>query len=130
MLKRNYLLTHPKVIELNYQANRKLGVNVYLVDGGSAFALIDVGYLDTVNETIELVRTLDYKLSDCKYLIATHADADHVQGLARAKELLPGAKVIAHPFAAPLIENGDVIETFSHIIAQGIALEMPSCKIE
>ncbi len=130
MLKRKYLLNEPKVIELNYQANRKLGVNVYLVDGGSAFALIDVGYLDTVNDTIELVRTLDYKLADCKYLIATHADADHVQGLARAKELLPNALVIAHPLAAPLIEKGDVIETFAHISAQGIALEMPPCKVD
>ena len=115
MLKRKYLLRDPNVIELNYQAGRKLGVNVYLIDGGSEFALIDIGYLDTVGDVIDLVRNLDFKLSQCKYLIATHADADHVQGLARAKELLPTAKVVAHPQAAPLIEKGDVIETFARI---------------
>lgn len=130
MLKRKYLIHSPRVIELNYQARRKLGVNVYLVDGGSAFALIDVGYLDTVVEIIDLLRELDYKLSACKYLIATHADADHVQGLARASELLPGAKVVAHPLAAPLIEQGDVIETFAKISAQQIDLEMPPCKVD
>lgn len=130
MLKRKYLIHTPRVIELNYQARRKLGVNVYLVDGGSAFALIDVGYLDTVVEIIDLLRELDYKLSACKYLIATHADADHVQGLARASELLPGAKVVAHPLAAPLIEQGDVIETFAKISAQQIDLEMPPCKVD
>lgn len=130
MLKRKYLLREPKVIELNYQASRKLGVNVYLVDGGADFALLDIGYLDTVGEIIDLVRNLDFKLSQCKYLIATHADADHVQGLARAKELLPGAKVVAHPLAAPLMEKGDVIETFAHISAQQIELEMPPCQVD
>lgn len=130
MLKRKYLLRDPDVIELNYQAGRKLGVNIYLLDGGTEFALLDVGYLDTVAEVVDLVRALDFKLSECKYLIATHADADHVQGLARAKELLPMAKVIAHPQAAPLIERGDVIETFAHISAQDIQLEMPPCQVD
>jgi len=130
MLKRKYLLRDPNVIELNYQAGRKLGVNVYLIDGGSECALIDIGYLDTVGDVIDLVRNLDFKLSQCKYLIATHADADHVQGLARAKELLPSAKVVAHPQAAPLIEKGDVIETFARISAQEIDLEMPPCSVD
>jgi hydroxyacylglutathione hydrolase len=130
MLQRKYLLSNPKVIELNYQAGRKLGVNVYLIDGGTEFALLDVGYLETAEEVIDLVRRLDFKLSECKYLIATHADADHVQGLARAKELLPKAQVVAHPQAAPLLEKGDVIETFAHISAQGIELEMPPCKVD
>ena len=46
MLQRKYLFPH--VIELNYQAGRRLGVNVYLIDGGSEFLLIDIGYIDTV----------------------------------------------------------------------------------
>src|SRR6476620_4001072 len=86
MLPRKYLF--PRVIEMNYQAARRLGVNVYLIDGGSEFLLIDVGYLDHVEETIELIRQMDFNLSTCKMLIATHADADHVQGAARAREVL------------------------------------------
>ena len=34
MLRRKYLFPH--VIEMNYQAGRRLGVNVYLIDGGKA----------------------------------------------------------------------------------------------
>jgi glyoxylase-like metal-dependent hydrolase (beta-lactamase superfamily II) len=127
MLKRKYLF--PRVIELNYQAGRRLGVNVYLVDGGSEFALIDVGYLDAVDEIIELVRQMDFNLSTCKMLIATHADADHIQGIARAKELLK-TRVAAHPLSVEPIETGDAIMTYASIKAQGIELPMPPCKID
>src|SRR6516164_9339602 len=96
MLRRKYLFPH--VIEMNYQAGRRLGVNVYLIDGGNEFLLIDVGFLDDVGEIVELIRRMDFKLSTCKLLIATHADVDHVQGAARAKELLK-TKVAAHPDA-------------------------------
>ncbi len=41
---------------------------------------------------------MDFSLSACKMIIATHADADHIQGLAQAKELLK-AKVAAHPLS-------------------------------
>src|SRR5436305_4884373 len=94
MLQRKYLFPH--VIEMNYQAGRRLGVNVYLIDGGNEFILIDIGYLESVDEIVELIRQMDFNLSTCKLLIATHADADHVQGLGRAHELLK-AKIAAHP---------------------------------
>src|SRR6266403_216913 len=106
MLQRKYLFPH--VIELNYQAGRRLGVNVYLIDGGSEFVLIDIGYLDSVDEIVELIRQMDFNLSTCKLLIATHADADHVQGIARAKELLK-TKTAAHPSSVEPIESGDKI---------------------
>ena len=101
MRQRRYLFPH--VIEMNYQAGRRLGVNVYLIDGGSEFLLIDIGYLDTVEEIIDLIRRMDFNLSTCKMVIATHADADHIQGLARAKELLKTAAA-AHPLTVePII---------------------------
>src|SRR5919106_304280 len=101
MLRRKYLFPH--VIEMNYQAGRRLGVNVYLIDGGSEFLLIDIGYEDHVDEIVELIRQMDFNLSTCKMLIATHADADHIQGASRAKELLR-TKVAAHP-----LSEGDTI---------------------
>src|SRR4051812_2495685 len=94
MLPRKYLFPH--VIEMNYQAGRRLGVNVYLIDGGTEFLLIDIGYEDTVVDIIDLIRGMDFNLSSCKMIIATHADADHIQGLARARELLK-TRVAAHP---------------------------------
>jgi glyoxylase-like metal-dependent hydrolase (beta-lactamase superfamily II) len=127
MLQRKYLF--PRVIEMNYQAGRRLGVNVYLLDGGTEFLLIDIGYLDTVSDIVELVRQMDFNLSTCKMVIATHADADHIQGVARAKELFK-TKIAAHPASVGPIETGDEIQTYATIKAQGIEIPMPKCKID
>jgi len=127
MLRRKYLFPH--VIEMNYQAGRRLGVNVYLIDGGSEFLLIDIGFLEPVEEIIELIRKMDFNLSTCKMLIATHADADHIQGAARAKEILK-TKVAAHPASVEPLETGDQVTTYASIKAQGIEIEMPPCKID
>jgi hydroxyacylglutathione hydrolase len=124
---RKYLFPH--VLEMNYQAGRRLGVNVYLIDGGSEFALIDIGYLDTVDEIVELIRQMDFNLSTCKMVIATHADADHVQGASRAKEVLK-TKVAAHPESVAPLQTGDVILTYASIKAQGFEIPMPPCKID
>jgi glyoxylase-like metal-dependent hydrolase (beta-lactamase superfamily II) len=129
MVERKYLF--PGVIELNLQAARSFGVNIYLIDGETGWALIDVGEEDTLDEVIELIRKLDFPLSKCKLLIATHADADHVQGLAKARTRLK-AKTAAHPRAAVAIEAGDAVETYASIPAQNIHIPggMPPCKID
>ena len=127
MLPRKYLF--PRVIEMNYQAGRRLGVNVYLIDGGGEFLLIDVGFEDAVEEIVELIRRMDFNLSTCQLLIATHADADHVQGAARARELLK-TKVAAHPDSVGPLESGDEVQTFAVIKAQGIEVPMPPCKVD
>ena len=72
---------------------------------------------------------MDFNLSACKMIIATHADADHIQGVARARELLK-TKVAAHPAAVEPLETGDTIMTFATIKAQGIDIPMPPCKID
>jgi hydroxyacylglutathione hydrolase len=129
MVERKYLF--PGVIELNLQAGRSFGVNLYLIDGGTEWALIDVGEADTLDDLIDLVRRLDFPLSKCKLVIATHADVDHVQGLAKARERLK-AKTAAHPRSAAAIEAGDAIETYASIPAQKLHIEggMPPCKID
>jgi hydroxyacylglutathione hydrolase len=124
---RKYLFPH--VLEMNYQAGRRLGVNVYLIDGGSEFALIDIGFLDTVDEIVDLIRQMDFNLSTCKMVIATHADADHVQGASRARELLK-TKVAAHPDSVEPLETGDAVMTYASIKAQGIEIPMPRCKVD
>ena len=76
MLDRVYVF--PGVIEMNVQARRRLGVNIYLIDGGSEYVLIDVGLLDDLTDVLEMIRQMNFRLSDCKMVIASHADADHV----------------------------------------------------
>lgn len=121
----------PHVIEMNYQARRRLGCCVYIVfDDHNNWMLIDIGYTDTVDEIVEMARRMDFPLANCRYLVATHADVDHIQGLKRAKELLPEAVIVGHPDTAELLREGDRIATYAEISAQDISLEMPPVKVE
>jgi len=120
----------PHVLEMNYQARRRLGCCVYLVYDELDWLLIDIGFEDTVSEIVELIRQMDFPLSHCRYLIATHADVDHVQGLKKAKELLPSAETVAHPAAAQALAEGDRILTYAEISAQGISIDLPTIQID
>jgi hydroxyacylglutathione hydrolase len=127
MLTRKYVF--PNVIELNFQAGHIIGCNVYLIHGHDEWILIDIGYEESVDEIIELIRQMDFPLSQCKTLVATHADVDHIQGLARAKQLLR-TTVSASALAADLLSQGDKLRTFAEIEAQGIDLDMPVVEVE
>jgi glyoxylase-like metal-dependent hydrolase (beta-lactamase superfamily II) len=127
MVERRYIF--PGVIEMNVQARRRLGVNIYLVDGGTEYALIDVGFLDELADVLELIRQMDFSLSGCRYILATHADADHSQGLGRAREVLR-CPVLAHPASVAPLEEGDEILTYARIDAQNIRVPMPPCKVD
>jgi glyoxylase-like metal-dependent hydrolase (beta-lactamase superfamily II) len=119
----------PNVIEINHQTGHILGCNVYLIFDRDEWVLIDIGYEDTVEEIIELIRELDFPLSRCKTMIATHADVDHVQGLAKAKQLLR-TTVTTHPKAVQPLAAGDRWFTFACIPAQDINLEMPAVQVD
>lgn len=120
----------PHVVEMNYQAGRRLGCCVYLVHDQNEWMLIDIGYEDTVEEIIEMIRQMDFPLANCKYLVATHADVDHIQGLKRAKELLPNARTVGHPDTAKLLAEGDRIVTYAEIAAQEISIDLPTIKLD
>ena len=119
----------PGVIEMNFQAGEVLGCCVYLIFDGNEWVLIDIGLEETVEEIIELIRQMDFPLSKCKMLIATHADVDHIQGMAKAKQLLK-APVYAHPRAVAALESGDKLHTFARIEAQNLDMPMPVVKID
>lgn len=118
----------PHVIEMNYQARQRLGCSVYLIHDGGDWMLLDIGYTDTVEQIVDMIRQMDFALSNCKYLVASHADVDHIQGFKRAQELLPGAQTIGHPECQQLIENADRVATYAEIAAQGISIDLPLIK--
>ncbi len=119
----------PHVIELNHQARRRFSCAVYLIyDDDGSWALIDIGYEDAVDECLEIIRQLDFPFSKCVTLIASHADVDHIQGLAKAKQLLK-TKVTCHPFAAKPLEEGDKLITYAEIAAQNLHLDMPMPQV-
>jgi glyoxylase-like metal-dependent hydrolase (beta-lactamase superfamily II) len=127
MLQRKHIF--PNIIEVNHQLGHLLGCNVYLIHDANEWVLIDIGYQDDVDEIIELIRELDFPFSECKTLIATHADVDHIQGLAKAKQILR-TNVSAHRLAAQPLKTGDRIRTFALIEAQGIDMVMPPVDVE
>ena len=120
----------PHVIEMNYQARQRLGCSVYLVHDAGEWLLIDIGFEDTAEEIIDMIRQMDFSLANCKYLVATHADVDHIQGLKRAKELLPNAVTIGHPDCRRLLAEGDRIVTYAEIAAQKISIDLPIINLE
>lgn len=120
----------PHVIEMNYQARQRLGCSVYLVHDAGEWLLIDIGFEDTAEEIIDMIRQMDFALANCKYLVATHADVDHIQGLKRAKELLPNAITVGHPECRRLLAEGDRIVTYAEIAAQKISINLPIINIE
>jgi glyoxylase-like metal-dependent hydrolase (beta-lactamase superfamily II) len=119
----------PHVIEMNVQAGERLGCNVYLVFDKSEWVLIDVGYQETVDQIVDLIRQMDFPLSNCKTVIATHADVDHIQGLAKIKTALK-ATATGHPKAADPLAKGDRLKTFAEVESQNIHLEMPPVKLD
>ena len=127
MLERKPLF--PNVIELNYQAGTVFGCNVYLIYDEGEWVLIDIGYEEVVDEVVDMIRDLDFPFSKCKALIATHADVDHIQGLALLKQAIK-APVAAHPLAAVPLREADKLKTFAQIEAQGIDLPLPPVEVE
>jgi hydroxyacylglutathione hydrolase len=128
MLPRRELFPH--VIEMNYQARQRMGCSVYLVHDQGEWILIDIGYEDTAEEIVDLIRQMDFPLSQCKYLVCTHADVDHIQGMKRAQELLPSAKLIGHPECKTVLAAADRIMTYAEIAAQGISIDLPVIQIQ
>ena len=120
----------PNVIEMNFQARKRLGCSVYLVFDGADWLLIDIGFENSVQEIIEIIRQMDFSLAHCRYLIATHADVDHIQGLRRVKELLPSAETVGHPESQRLLKEGDRIWTYAEISAQGISIDLPVIELD
>ncbi|MEL7267931.1 MAG: MBL fold metallo-hydrolase, partial [Planctomycetota bacterium] len=119
----------PGIIELNFQSGEVIGCNVYLIYSGNEWVLVDIGYEENVDEFLEIIRDMDFPLSQCKGLIATHADVDHVQGLAKLKQALR-SPVYAHTNAVTPLESGDKFVTLAEIPAQNLTLDMPAVKID
>ena len=86
--------------------------------------------MDGLVRDVRVIRQMGFRLAQCKYLVVTHADVDHVQGMARAKELLPEAKLVGHPVAAKLLAEAERISTYAEISAQGISIDLPAIKID
>jgi glyoxylase-like metal-dependent hydrolase (beta-lactamase superfamily II) len=81
--------------------------HVYLLDGGSELALVDVGAGMGAAEIVANVRRAGFDPARVRQLVCTHAHGDHAGGAARMRELLPDAAVCCSREVVELVRTGD-----------------------
>jgi glyoxylase-like metal-dependent hydrolase (beta-lactamase superfamily II) len=81
--------------------------HVYLLDGGSELALVDVGAGLGAREIVANVRRAGFDPARIRQLVCTHAHGDHAGGAARMRELLPDATLSISRDVAGLVRTGD-----------------------
>ena len=77
----------------------------FLITSPQGHIILDTTYDSTVPTVAKNVEQLGFKLKDIKYIIQAHAHTDHMEGLARFKELT-GAKVLVMAPDVPVVADG------------------------
>jgi len=80
-------------------------VNAYLIVDADGLTLIDTGLARNGKQILNYIAGLGYSPQDLKHIVITHADGDHVGGLAALK-VASGARVYASPVEAEAIAAG------------------------
>jgi len=78
--------------------------NPYLLIAPEGLMLVDAGLPGSQRRILRYLAHLRYQPADLKRILITHADFDHVGGLAALKSAT-GAKVYAHPIEAAAIAS-------------------------
>lgn len=85
--------------------------HIYLVDGGTELALIDVGAGMGASQVVENIEREGFDPGRVRQILCTHAHGDHAGGAARMLALLPNASVSMSREAAGYVRAGDEIGT-------------------
>jgi glyoxylase-like metal-dependent hydrolase (beta-lactamase superfamily II) len=80
--------------------------NVYLVDGGSEWALIDTGSGVELQPLLDQIESSGVELTDIGHILLTHKHADHSAGAAELQERT-GARVYATAGTAAAVTDAD-----------------------
>jgi hydroxyacylglutathione hydrolase len=80
--------------------------HVYLIDGGSSYALVDAGAGRNIDLVVERMVADGLHPEKLRYLLLTHAHADHAGGSAEWRKRF-GVTVVASPLAAQYVRDGD-----------------------
>jgi glyoxylase-like metal-dependent hydrolase (beta-lactamase superfamily II) len=81
---------------------------VYLVVDDKT-ALVEVGSSVQIPDILVAVSRLGYDIKELSYIIPTHVHSDHAGGAGQLAQLLPRARVVAHPRAARLLADQSII---------------------
>jgi glyoxylase-like metal-dependent hydrolase (beta-lactamase superfamily II) len=103
--------------------------HIYLVDGGSELALIDVGAGMGAADVIENVRGAGCDPARIRHILCTHAHGDHAGGAARMRALVPNASLSTSREVADLVRAGD--ETGTSVgVAKAAGIYPPGYRLE
>jgi Zn-dependent hydrolases, including glyoxylases len=91
-----------------YLIENSKGANVYLLDNGDSYDLIDSGIFKESNEIILQLEENGFSLAKLRQIILTHCHCDHIGGVAELVRI-SGAKVAAHTDDIPFILQNDII---------------------
>lgn len=78
--------------------------NTYLLVREGKLILIDTGMDKNAKKILEYIQGLGYRPSDISHILLTHSHLDHVNGLAKIKEL-SNAKVAIHTTEAAIVSG-------------------------
>ena len=81
---------------------------VYLVVDDKT-ALVEVGSSVQIPDILDAVSRLGYDIKELSYIIPTHVHSDHAGGAGQLAQLLPRARLVAHPRAARLLADQSII---------------------
>jgi metallo-beta-lactamase class B len=81
------------------------GISAVLITSKAGHILIDAGGPEAVDQVVDHIRKLGFRVEDIRYILNTHAHVDHAGAIA-ALQKLSGATVLASPAAVQVLESG------------------------
>ena len=93
-----------RIIELHLPFQDTPILNVYVIKGETSSAVIDTGMGDAASNELLLTEIRKFGTPKAQLIINTHEHIEHISGN-YALRAATGARVIAHPIAAEIIEN-------------------------
>lgn len=102
-----------KILTNLYLIENDMGANVYLIDNGDSFDLIDAAMFKETDKLIAKIEQAGFHIQALRTLILTHCHCDHIGG---AAELVrrTGAKLAAHTEDVPYMLQNKVISGSYH----------------
>jgi hydroxyacylglutathione hydrolase len=98
--------------------------HVFLIESNGELALVDTGAGMGVSAIIRNLEQHGFHLNQLKYVLLTHAHADHAGGAADLKQAAKQVQIVSSHEAADLLEKGD--EDGIHLTAARAAGIYPS----
>ncbi|KIL35489.1 hypothetical protein SD71_13325 [Cohnella kolymensis] len=115
------------------EMSHSMDCNVYLLDCGEEYALIDAGSGLEPERIVRNIENNGISMDRVTHLLLTHIHGDHAAGTAYWRERF-GLKVAVSKEAAPWLANGDRDKTsLNHAIKGGVYppdFQYPACQVD